>query len=182
MSKAGLILEKLEKNQQEAVGEGFAEYFKEVLEPYGLSDVTMDEKVDDAIYADLHFGEGTNVSVGIYKNEKGNLALGIITKDEIFEEELSEDAIDGDDLIAEEMPSKMLTDWAAKHVSEDVIFEAFRIVFRDGKKVKVPIKRKRKRASAKQKAALKKARRKAHSGSASKKRRKSMKLRKRAGQ
>lgn len=59
--------------------------------------------------------------------------------------------------------------------------EKFKIIIRDGKKIKKKIRigRKKKR-SPKQKAALKKAQRKAHTGSAAKKRAKSMKKRKAA--
>lgn len=61
------------------------------------------------------------------------------------------------------------------------LLEKTKIVIQDGKKVKKTIRTKKKRLTAKQKAALRKARKKANTSAAKKARKKSMKLRKRMG-
>lgn len=178
---------------QEGVGcKKEADAFGELLQGYGIEDVTVSvekdgtdhivrlsdgEEKETLLFGVDEDGDGYCISLDDV-DLLGDFAdcVDLQPADPVFAEDGSLDMTD-----LSWVSKSVLTSLFAEAVPTDQVSEKTKVVFRGGKKMKVVVKTRKKRLSAKQKAALSKLHRKPQTSAQKKKRALSLKIRKRAG-
>lgn len=171
-----------ELNPDEAVLAELEDFFWNVLQDYEVVDVSA-EGTEEGVYVDTYFSDDSAISF-LFSEEGGKLRLTAILDEDEKDIPIDQGLYADGELDLEDMdmlPVDAIRACVEKSINISGEYEAFRKAVRDGKVVKIAIKRRKKRMTSKQKSALTKARKKSHSPAAMRKRKLSMKIRKRKG-